>query len=96
MDKGSTILELSGSLISSIPMEGVRTTIMAPRMEMGMEQVATRTALIQPHPPRRTKVTLPASSAGRLGTTPLSVLKPRMEMAMEVQGRSPIPSLEVR
>ena len=52
MDKGSTILELSRSHdlprnredIFSIPMEEVvRTTIMAPRMVMGMEEPTDRT-----------------------------------------------------
>ena len=51
MDKGSTIQELSRSLVLprtwedlfSIPMEeGVRTTIVAPRMGMGMKEVAAR------------------------------------------------------
>ena len=99
---GSTILELSRSLaLPLIPevtpitmeailtMEEVRMTTVAPRMEMGMEQAATRTALTQPHPPRRTKVTLLVSSAERLDTTPLSALSQRMEMAMEALGRSP-------
>ena len=87
MDKGSTIQELSRSLallrtredlpitMEAIPtMEEVRITIVAPRMEMGMEQVAIRTALTQPDPPRRTKVTLLVSSAGRLDTTPMIAL----------------------
>ena len=65
MDKESTILELSRSLVSprtqedlSITMEATPTmdevpiTTMAPRMETGMEQAAIRTALTQPHPPR--------------------------------------------
>ena len=52
MDKGSTILELSRSLVLprkrednfSIPMEEVaRITIMAPRMVKGMEEAMTRT-----------------------------------------------------
>ena len=51
MDKGSTILELSRSHVIprnredhfSIPMEEVRTTIMAPRMVMGMEEATART-----------------------------------------------------
>ena len=38
----------------TITMEGVPTTTMAPRMETGMEQAAIRTALTQPHLPRRT------------------------------------------
>ena len=87
MDKGSTIQELSTSLalpqtredipitMDAIPTMGeVRITIVAPRMGTGMEQAAIRTALTQPHPPRRIKVTLPVSSAGRLGTTPMIVL----------------------
>ena len=66
MDKGSTIQELSRNLVSArtredIPitmeaittMEEVRITTVAPRMETGMEQAAIRTALTQPHPPRR-------------------------------------------
>ena len=69
-------------------MEGVLTTTMAPRMEMGMEQ-AVRTALTQLHPPRRIKVTLLVSSAGRLDTMPMSALNSRMEMAMEALERSP-------
>ena len=76
--------------MEAIPtMEEVRITTVAPRMEMGMKQAATRTALTQPHPPRRTKVTLLVSSAGRLDTMPMSVLKQRMEMATEALGRSP-------
>ena len=106
MDKGSTIQELSRSLVlpqtqedlpitmETIPtMEEFRITTVAPRMEMGMEQAATRTALTQPHLPRRTKVTLLVSSAGRLDTMPMSVLKQRMEMAMEALGRSPTLSI---
>ena len=106
MDKGSTIQELSGNLVlprtredipitmEAIPtMEEVHITIVAPRMEMGMELEAVRTTLTQPHPPRRIKVTLLVSSAGRLDTTPPSVLKPRMEMAMEALGRSPTLSI---
>ena len=102
MDKGSTIQELSRSLVlprsredtpitmEAIPtMEEVRITTVAPRMEMGMEQAATRTALTQPHPQRRTKVTLLVSSAERLDTMPMSVLKQIMEMAIEALGRSP-------
>ena len=54
-------------------MEELHITIVAPRMETGMEQAAIRTALTQPHPPRRIKVTLLVSSAGRLGTTPTIV-----------------------
>ena len=87
MDKGSTIQELSRSLVSprtredlpiameaTLTMEEVRITIVALRMEMGMEQAAIRTALTQPHPPRRIKVTLLVSNAGRLDTTPMIVL----------------------
>ena len=67
MDKGSTIQELSRDLVlpqtredtftitmeAIIPMEEVRITRVAPRMETGMEQEVIRTALTQPHPPRR-------------------------------------------
>ena len=70
-------------------MEEVRITTVAPRMEMGMEQVAIRTALTQQRPPRRTKVTLLVSSAGRLDTTTPIAQSQRMEMAMEALGRSP-------
>ena len=35
-------------------LEEVLIITMAPRMETGMEQAAIRTALTQPHPPRRT------------------------------------------
>ena len=56
MDKGSTILELSRDPVLpqtredpfnitmevTITMEGVRTTIVAPRMAMGMEEAAAR------------------------------------------------------
>ena len=86
MDKESTILELSRSLVSpriredlSIIMEATTTMekvliiTMAPRMETGMEHAAIRTALTQPHPPRRIKVTLPVTSAGRLDITPTTV-----------------------
>ena len=61
MDKGSTILELSRSrdLLRnredsfSIPMEEVvRTTIMAPRMVMGMEEATDRTVITQLPQPR--------------------------------------------
>ena len=61
MDKGSTILELSRSLvlprtredIFSIPMEEVvRTTIVAPRMEMRMEEATDITAPTHQHQPR--------------------------------------------
>ena len=67
MDKGSTIQELSRSLVlprtreyipitmEAIPtMEEVRITTVAPRMETGMEQAAIRTTLTQQRPPRRT------------------------------------------
>ena len=104
--KESTILELSRSRVSpqtreDLPitmeathtMEAVLTTTVAPRMETGMDQAAIRTALTQPHPPRRTKVTLLVSSAGRLDTMPMSVLKQRMEMAREALGRSPTLSI---
>ena len=109
MDIGSIILELSRDPVlpqtrEDIPitmevthtMEEVRITAVAPRMEMGMEQVAIRTALTQPHPPRRTKVTLLVSSTGKLDTKPMSVLKQRMVMAMEDLGRSPTLSTEDR
>ena len=69
-------------------MEEVPITTMGLRMETGMEQAAIRTALTQPHPPRRIKVTLLVTSAGRLDIMPMNVLKPRMEMAMEALGRS--------
>ena len=101
MDKGSTIQELSRDLVlprtrediritmeATPTMEEVRITTMAPRMEMGMEQAVVRTALTQPHLPRRIKVTILVSSAGRLDTMPLSALKRRMGMAMEAQERS--------
>ena len=61
MDKGSTMLELSRSLvlprtredIFSIPMEEVvRTTIVAPRIVMGMEEAMDRTAPTHQHQPR--------------------------------------------
>ena len=58
MDKGSTILELSRSPVSpqtwedipitmeaTLTLEEVHITTVAPRMEMGMEQVAIRTTL---------------------------------------------------
>ena len=102
MDKGSTILEPSRGLVLprtqedlfsitmevTLTMEEVHITTVAPRMEMGMEQVAIRTALTQQRPPRRIKVTLLVSSAGRLDITPLNILKQRMVMAMEALGRS--------
>ena len=46
-----------------------------PKNGNGNEQAAIRTALTQPHPPRRIKVTLPVSSAGRLDTMRLSALR---------------------
>ena len=101
MDKGSTILELSRSLALSLTrevthitmeailiMEEAHITIVALRMETGMEQAAIRTALTQPHPPRRIKVTLLVSSARRRDIMLLIVPKPKMEMAMEDLGRS--------
>ena len=103
MDRGSRTLELSRSLVLPrtreditiitmeviLTMEEVRITIVAPRMEVGRELEAVRTALTQAHPPRRTKAMLLVSSAGRMDITPRSVLKQRMEMAMEALGRSP-------
>ena len=67
MDKGSTILELSRDPVLprtredtftitmevTIPMEEVRITILAPRMEMGMEEATARTVPTQQRPPRR-------------------------------------------
>ena len=67
MDKGSTIQELSrGPVLPrtredtftitmevTIPMEGVLTTIVAPRMGMGMEEATARTVPTQQRPPRR-------------------------------------------
>ena len=66
MDKGSTILEPSRSLVlprtredilitmEAIPtMEEFHTTIVALRMGMGMEEAAARTVPTQQHPPRR-------------------------------------------
>ena len=60
MDRESTILELSRSHvlprnredIFSIPMEEVRTTIMAPRMVMGMEEATGRTVITHLPQPR--------------------------------------------
>ena len=51
MDKGSTILELIRSHVlpriredlSSIPMDEVRTTIVDPKIVMGMEEATDRT-----------------------------------------------------
>ena len=67
MDKGSTILELSRgpvlprtredlfSITMEVitTMEEVRTTIVAPRMGMVMEEATDRTVPTQQHPPRR-------------------------------------------
>ena len=67
MDKESTIQELSRSLVlprtredTPITMEAILTmeeahiTIVALRIEMGMEEAATRTVPTQQHPLRRT------------------------------------------
>ena len=67
MDKGNIIQEHHRSLVlprtredtpitmEAIPtMEEARITTVAPRMEMGMEQAAIRTALTQQRLPRRT------------------------------------------
>ena len=66
MDKGSIILEPSRDLVlprtwedlsitmeATLIMEEVRTTIVAPRMGMIMEEVADRTVPTRQHPPRR-------------------------------------------
>ena len=67
MDKGSTIQELSrGPVLPrtqedtftitmevTITMEGVRITIVAPRMGMVMEEATARTVATHQHPPRR-------------------------------------------
>ena len=67
MDRGSTILELSKSLVlprtredipiitmeATLTMEEVHITTVALRMEMGMEETTTRTVPTQPHPLRR-------------------------------------------
>ena len=67
MDKGSIIPELSRSLAIPctredtftitmeviIPMGGFRITIVAPRMEMRMEEAMARTVPTQQCPPRR-------------------------------------------
>ena len=67
MDKGSTIQELSrGPVLPrtqedtftitmevTITMEEVRTTTVAPRMGMVMEEAMARTVPTQQHPPRR-------------------------------------------
>ena len=103
MDKISTIQEVSRGPIlpqtredtltiimeATLIMEVVPIITMTPRMETGMEQAAIRTALTQPHPPRRIKVTLLVSSAGRMDIMPRSVLNQRMGTAMEALGRSP-------
>ena len=95
MDKGSTILELSRSLILprtkedifSIPMEEVaRTITMAPGMEMGMEEAMARIAPTHQPQPRRTRAKSLALSVRRPDTMPMNVLKAKM--AMEVLGRS--------
>ena len=70
MDKGSTIQEISRSLVlpqtredipitmeATLTMEEVRITTVDPRMEMGMDQAEIKTALTQPHPPRKIKDT---------------------------------------
>ena len=65
MDRGGTLQELSRSpaipltredittTMEAITMEGVRTTIVAPRMGMGMEEATTRAVPTQQRPPRR-------------------------------------------
>ena len=66
MDKGSIILELSRDPIlprtredipitmeATLIMEEVRTTIVAPRMGMVMEEAADRTVPTRQHPPRK-------------------------------------------
>ena len=67
MDKGSIILELSrGPVLPrtredlfsitmevTITIEGVHTTIVAPRMGMVMEEATARTVPTQQRPPRR-------------------------------------------
>ena len=76
--------------MEAIPtMEAIRITTVAPRMGMEMEEATDITVPTQQHPPGRIKVTLLVSSAGRLDTTPPNAPKQRMEMAMEVLGRSP-------
>ena len=88
MYKGSIILELSRSLAlprtredtltttmeATLTMEGVHITTVALRMEMGMEEAASRTVPTQQHPLRRTSVMSPVISAGKLDTTPMIVL----------------------
>ena len=102
MDKGCTIQELSrGPVLPriredtfditmeiTITMKEVRTTVVAPRMGMVMEEATDRTVPTQQRPPRRIYVKLLVSSAGRMDITPRSVLKQIMEMSMEVLGRS--------
>ena len=97
MDRGSITLEPSRSPIFplnrdfsfSIPMEEVaRTTKMATRMVMGMEEATARTGPHQQPQPRETRAMSPVSSVPRLDTTQMNVLKARMEMAMEALGRS--------
>ena len=67
MDKGSTTLELSRSLVlprtredipiitmeATLTIEEVHTTTMAIRMEMGMGETTVRTVSTPLHPPRR-------------------------------------------
>ena len=67
MDRGSTILELSRSLVlprtqedipiitmeATLKMEEVRITIVALRMVMGMEETMVRIVTTPLHPPRR-------------------------------------------
>ena len=69
MDKGGTIQELSRGLVlprtredtftitmeAIIPMEEVHATIVAPRMEMGMEEATDRTVLTHLPQPRGSK-----------------------------------------
>ena len=55
-------------------MEEVHITTVAPGMEMGMEEAASRTVPTQQHPLRRTSVMSPVISAGKLDTTPMIVL----------------------
>ena len=95
MHKESTIQELSRSHdlpldredIFSIPMEEVpRTTTMAPRMVMRMEEAMARTAPTHRPQPRETLAKSLALSARRPDIMPMNVLKARM--AMEALGRS--------
>ena len=66
MAKGSTILELSRDPVlpqtredlpitmeATLTMEELRTTIVAPKMGMVMEEATDRTVPTQQHPPRR-------------------------------------------